>query len=194
MNRKDNNWQLLQGWLRDDSERMRALELAAGLALPQWCIGAGFVRNLVWDRLHVYREPTPLNDLDLVYYDPADRSAERDRALEQQLQAVSSLPFSIKNQARMHQRSGRAPFTSCEDALSYWVELETAVAVSLSPTGALQLLAPFGLQSLFALELNHNPRHGDRTTFNRRVQGKGWCERWPKLTIKEGCSPVGWHR
>jgi hypothetical protein len=32
---------------------MAALEAARGLALPGWCLAAGFVRNLVWDRLPV---------------------------------------------------------------------------------------------------------------------------------------------
>ncbi|MBP6520262.1 nucleotidyltransferase family protein, partial [Shewanella sp.] len=56
--------QLLE-WIAQDCERVRALELALQCAkvhsMPQWCLAAGFVRNLVWDRLHEF-ELSPLND------------------------------------------------------------------------------------------------------------------------------------
>ena len=35
-----------------DQQRMEMLKVVAGLALPDCCIAAGFVRNLVWDHLH----------------------------------------------------------------------------------------------------------------------------------------------
>jgi hypothetical protein len=36
---------------------------------PEWWIGAGAIRTAVWDRLHGYAQPTPLADLDLIYFD-----------------------------------------------------------------------------------------------------------------------------
>ncbi|MGL5397083.1 MAG: nucleotidyltransferase family protein, partial [Shewanella sp.] len=58
----------LRSWLSQDNERMRALELVLQCAqvhsMPQWCIAAGFVRNLVWDKLHGF-DRQPLNDIDL---------------------------------------------------------------------------------------------------------------------------------
>lgn len=36
------------------------------LALPDWWIGAGFVRSKVWDMLHKYTKRTPLGIDDLV--------------------------------------------------------------------------------------------------------------------------------
>jgi len=183
MNNHQRNWLQLQGWLKEDALRMAALEQAATLSLPQWCLGAGFVRNLVWDRLHGYSTPTPLNDIDLVYFDATDCEPARDAELEQQLARQSDLPFSVKNQARMHLRSGRAPFSSCEDALSYWVEVETAVAVGLNDDGCFRLIAPLGLEALFALQLTHNPRHGNTAEFQQRVEGKDWLRRWPRLKL-----------
>ena len=69
-------------WLRHDAERLEALEQAAGLGLPDWCLAAGFVRNLVWDQLHGRTQSTPLNDIDLIYFDNTSASGERDRELE----------------------------------------------------------------------------------------------------------------
>ncbi len=49
---------LLIDWISQDRARMQALEWAAQCAaihsMPQWYLAAGFVRNLVWDRLHGY--------------------------------------------------------------------------------------------------------------------------------------------
>ncbi len=78
-------------WLRADPARLEALVLAERLHLADWCLAAGFVRNLVWDRLHGYTHPTPLDDIDLVYFDSRDDSAARDRELETYLSAVSNL-------------------------------------------------------------------------------------------------------
>ena len=38
---------------------MAALKAVRDLELPSWCIGAGAVRNLVWDALHDYSTPPP---------------------------------------------------------------------------------------------------------------------------------------
>ena len=40
----------IERWISQDGQRMAALEAARHLALPDWCLAAGFVRNLVWDR------------------------------------------------------------------------------------------------------------------------------------------------
>ena len=58
--------------LRADPLRMACLWAARELALPDWALGAGFVRNLIWDHLHHKAVPTPLNDIDLIYLDKTD--------------------------------------------------------------------------------------------------------------------------
>ena len=52
-------------WLTNDPARMAALTIAAAQELPDWCLAAGFVRNLVWDKLHDFSSSTPLNDIDV---------------------------------------------------------------------------------------------------------------------------------
>ena len=51
---------------------MRALEAVRALHLKSWCIGAGAVRNLVWDHLHGFGQPTALSDVDVAYFDADD--------------------------------------------------------------------------------------------------------------------------
>jgi uncharacterized protein len=39
---------------------MSALSAVREMGLESWCIGAGAIRNLVWDALHGYEIPTHL--------------------------------------------------------------------------------------------------------------------------------------
>jgi hypothetical protein len=48
---------------------MDALVAVRGLGLASWCIGAGAVRNLVWDALHDKVTPSELADIDVAYFD-----------------------------------------------------------------------------------------------------------------------------
>ncbi|MCS6121707.1 nucleotidyltransferase family protein [Shewanella baltica] len=193
-------------WITQDCERVRALELVLQCtkvhSMPQWCLAAGFVRNLVWDRLHGF-ELSPLNDIDLIYFCPLDISPERDLAIETYLnQLAPELPWSVKNQARMHVRNQDMAYTSCVDAMSYWPELETAVGVSYQVVDVksdtqtqtqtcvgminhaayydIELVAPFGLNSLFALKLSANPKRA-LSVFHHRVATKGWLTQYPLL-------------
>ncbi|MEF1187336.1 nucleotidyltransferase family protein, partial [Vibrio sinaloensis] len=43
---------------------MAILRLVSTFNLPQGCVAAGFVRNLVWDTLHHHTNSTSLNDID----------------------------------------------------------------------------------------------------------------------------------
>lgn len=56
---------------------MEALSIASTLELSEWCLAAGFVRNLVWDRLHGFGCATDLNDIDLINFDPHNASEKR---------------------------------------------------------------------------------------------------------------------
>ncbi|MEM1187332.1 MAG: nucleotidyltransferase family protein [Pseudomonadota bacterium] len=162
---------------------MDSLRLAASLNLNDWCLAAGFIRNLVWDKLHSYAAATPLNDIDLIYFDPASDSTDTDKIIERELKMTSSLPWSVKNQARMHLRNEDAPYLSTEHAMKHWVELETAVGVRVSASGELELVAPFGVAGLFAGTVTINPARRKCSAFRNRIVSKRWLELWPGLEI-----------
>lgn len=168
-------------WLQQDEARINALRAARRLGLGDWCLGAGFVRNLVWDRRHDYAQPTPLNDIDVIHFDPQRTQPERDRMLEARLREWLPQPWSVKNQARMHLRAGRAPYRSSEDAISYWTEIETAVGARLNADDSITLVAPFGLQALFADSITFNAKSANFAAYLQRVADKGWLQRWPQL-------------
>lgn len=193
-------------WISQDNERVRALDIvqrcAKQYSIPQWCIAAGFVRNLVWDRLHGF-ELSPLNDIDLIYFCPLDIRPERDTEIEAYLtQLAPDLPWSVKNQARMHLKNQDPAYTSCADAMTYWPEFETAIGTYVSDVSeydkntqvtaepplhrqcatSYELVAPFGLYALFDLTLRANPRRS-LLIFEQRVSAKGWLRQYPLLKL-----------
>lgn len=172
-------------WLGEDPVRCHLLAILAGLQLPDAWLAAGFVRNLVWDRLHGHAESTPLADLDVIYFDATDCRPERDREIEALL-AVQALgwPWSVKNQARMHLRNDDSPYRDCRDAMAHWPEVETALAARLTAEGALEVVSPFAQEGLLALHLTPNPWRPRPEAFRQRLATKGWLERWPRLQVR----------
>ncbi|XID75323.1 nucleotidyltransferase family protein [Alkanindiges sp. WGS2144] len=178
--------QLIQ-WLLNDHQRMQVLHQAADFCekyhLTDWCLAAGFVRNLVWDHLHGYLEVTALDDIDLIYFDRTHVASERDKALELTLWQQCDLNWSVKNQARMHTRNDDMPYKNTQDAMSYWPEVETAVGVLIKQK-KLKIIAPFGLTSLFSANVSLNLKRPKPEIFYQRIKQKRWLEQWPQLQIK----------
>lgn len=167
-------------WIESDTERLEALEIAASLELGDWCLAAGFVRNLIWDKLHGKEIGTPLNDIDVIYFNPAITDEAVDLLYESTLRSLSDHPWSVKNQARMHERNNDVPYLSCSDAMSYWVEVETAVGVTLIEN-EIVIVAPFGLEANFNKTITLNNKRPKPKAFIERVTKKQWCNLWPQL-------------
>lgn len=178
---------ILQTLLMSDPLRCRALETVAALDLPDCWIGAGFVRDALWDYLHDHNVTAPIGDVDVIWYDSASPQSDLDRAIEEELRnAMPGLLWSVKNQARMHLRNGDAPYTSAADAMQNWPETATAVAARLDSLGSIEISAPLGLGDLFALRLRPTPRFqaGKLPIFFERVSAKRWKDRYPKLSLE----------
>jgi uncharacterized protein len=170
---------------------MRALVAARSLRLPSWCIGAGAVRNLVWDHLHGYTAPSALSDVDLAYFAPHE-APDHERVHQQALAGrFPELPWEVTNQAHVHlwfeQHFGHAvaPLASLSEAVASWPEYATSVGVTLLEDGTLTVVAPHGLEDLFALRVRRNPRRVSVATYRERVATKRYTERWPRVTVIE---------
>ena len=175
--------------IEGDAWRMAVLRQVAALGLPDCWVAAGFLRTPVWDKLHGITEPSPISDIDVVYFDPADISSELEKALEAQLEAAQPCGlWSVRNQARMHLRNGDAPYRSTEDALRHWLEVPTAVGARLTPKGRVELLAPFGLEDLFGLVIRPTPHAlaGRMAAYRERLRKKNWLAQWPQVRVVEG--------
>lgn len=164
---------------------MEMIAAARMLDLPDWAIGAGFVRNLVWDHLHGRTDPTPLNDIDVLFFDPDDLSRTTEHRLQTRLsETMPGQPWSVRNQARMHVGNGDAPYGNTLHAMSCWLETATAIGVRQSAEGRLDLLAPFGTADLFALRVAPTEAGlRKRQTYLSRVRSKGWLDMWPRLEL-----------
>ena len=172
---------------------MRVLKAVRLAALPNWCIGAGAVRNLVWDVLHGYPEPSVLPDIDVVYFDPHSVSNEQDVIIQAYLSdACPDVPWEVTNQANIHHwyesYFGQcvAPFFSLEEAVASWPEFATAVGVRLEQDDSLTVIAPHGLDDLFSMTIRHNPLRASLASYHERVAGKRFTDRWPGVTVIMG--------
>jgi len=168
-----------------DEWMMEVLREVRKLDLPDWWIGAGFIRNKVWDVLHGYQQRTPLNDIDVIYFDPKNIAIEIQDAFWQKLvDARPELPWSLKNQATIHTRNDDDPYTSSTDALAHWIETPTCVAISLDYADRLKLSAPHGIDDLVNLIVRPNPLLKRPTDiYKERIGKKNWAQIWPKLNI-----------
>lgn len=166
-------------------ERLHLLRVVRDHGPAGAWIAAGFVRNAVWDALHGYGEPTPLSDIDVLYFSADCLEPEADYAWEHRLLGVSpDVPWSVRNQARMHLRNGDSSYRDCVDAMCHWPEVCTAVAVRLSGE-SLQLLAPLGIDDIWELRVRPTEHFRHKTDIYRaRLAAKNWPARWPKLRIE----------
>jgi hypothetical protein len=180
----------LAAMVRSSAMLMRALDAARAVDPPDWLIGSGVIRNLVWDCLHGFDRPTMPNDLDLVFFDTTALGEEREQELQHALAAkAAGIPWDVKNQAAVHLWYRDAfgvdvePLTSSADAVATWPETATPVAIRLLPDNSLRVVAPCGLADLFGLVCRRNPRRVPVEGYRRRVHSKRIAERWPMVTI-----------
>lgn len=176
----------LQTLIANDPRRLRILQQVRELDLPDCWVAAGFVRSAVWDHLH-QRSDSPLpQDIDVIWFDRSQTSPARDAELETVLrQQDESLQWSVKNQARMHLRNGDAPYASATEAMRYWPETATAVAVRLDEQDEVEIAAPLCLEDLFELIVRPAGRFKDekQPIYRERLSSKNWQATWPQLKV-----------
>lgn len=167
-----------------------ALRAARDLGLASWCIGAGAVRNLVWDSLHGYAAPSRLADVDLAYFDASNLTPERDAELQHRLSAaMPEVTWEVTNQAAVHNwfeaYFGHAvePLHSLHDAVASWPEYATSVGLCLHPDDSIEIVAPHGLDDLFNCVIRRNPARVSLDTYRQRVEQKQYPQRWPRVTV-----------
>lgn len=177
----------LKSLLRADPVRQHLIALLHSLDLPDCWIAAGFIRNAVWDFLHGRAPSLPSGDVDVIWFDSSRNGADVDLELENRLMKLdNSIAWSVKNQSRMHVRNGDAPYRSASDAMRFWPETATAVAVRCADGDNLEIAAPFGLDDLYAGIVRPTPRFIDdkRAQFNERLRDKKWLLDWPLLHVE----------
>lgn len=172
----------------EDDWMVAILAAAKTLELPDWWICAGFIRSKMWDHLHHYSHRTPLGDIDVIYFDAENQEEAEEKRCESMLvEIMPNVPWSVKNQARMHTRNQLAPYSSSVDAISKFPETATAVGIKLSPDNQLVVTAPCGTEDLLNLHVTPTPhfmQHPELLPiYQQRLENKSWQTNWPKVTV-----------
>lgn len=172
--------------MMSDQWRMDVLQAAEQKALPDWWIGAGFLRNLIWDALEG-NTTMQSRDVDLVYFNSYDIRPETDWQYDTDMHALfPDAEWEVRNQARMHYVNNFEPYISTADGISHWVETATCVAVKLE-RGELRYLFCHGTDDLYGLIARLTEAFTSKEllpTFYERLEKKNWRHRWPHLRIE----------
>ncbi|MEE8335954.1 MAG: nucleotidyltransferase family protein, partial [Candidatus Neomarinimicrobiota bacterium] len=114
-------------------------EKAARLELNNWYVGAGVLCQTYWNYVHGFPLQTHIRDIDLVYFEDADLSWEKENEYIQKAQQVFktlSLKIDLKNQARVHlwyaEKFGYEikPYDSIKSAIDTWPTTATAMGLT----------------------------------------------------------------
>ncbi|GAA3348770.1 nucleotidyltransferase family protein [Amorphoplanes nipponensis] len=182
----------LTGMIRSSSWLMRVLGTVRDAALPDAWVGAGVLRDLVWDQRYGSGfRPDRVRDVDVAFFDPHELSrAGDDRATERLTQRLPEMPWEAKNQAAVHtwypDRFGGdpvEPLTSISDAVGTWPETATAVAVRLNGHDVIEVCAPLGLEDLLGGIWRRNPRRVSVAQSHARLARHDPATRWPKVKV-----------
>jgi len=172
-------------FILDDPFRRSLLQAARSIGLPDGAIGAGFVRQPIWDCLHGYQTTDKFADIDVLYFNPTDLTPESELRIEQELgRRMPGVPWEVTNQARMHVHNDDPAYRDTEDAIAHWLETPTALAVRLAPRSTADLIAPFGFVDLLAIQIKPTPAGiRRRDAYRKRLRQKDWHQRWPKVRM-----------
>lgn len=167
------------------------LERAPKASIEGWAVGAGALAQTVWNHLHGFHDRHGIRDIDIVYFDENDLSEDAEsRVIEAMTTLLGDLgpALDVKNQARVHlwyeRRFGApiTPYRSLEDAVATWPTTATAVALVPRRHGAVDLIAPFGLDDLLAGIIRPNKRQITKEIYQAKIDR--WRPVWPKLDMR----------
>lgn len=175
--------------IQEDQEMMKLIETAKLLELPDWWICAGFVRAKIWDILHGYQAKTAIPDIDVIYFDKNRIDEQFEKELEAQLNSLlPGVPWSVKNQARMHVINGLSPYESALEGIAKFPETATALGIKLDRNNNLVLAAPHGIEDVINFKVRPTPlfKQSEKLAciYHKRLQEKNWKARWHKVTAE----------
>ena len=181
--------QRLETIIRSAPDLMQLLEYLRDVALPQWRLVSGCLYQTVWNFMTNRPRGTGIQDFDIIYFDAGDLSWEAEDAIIKRVASVAVGTLQIRNQARVHlwyeQHFGApyAPLRSADEALSRYPVTVQAVGVRLEDYGRLDIIAPFGLDDMFAMAMRPNPACPHQPTFAAKVARARAI--WPEITVIE---------
>lgn len=159
------------------------------IGLPNGWLAAGAIAQTVWNLAHQRAPHADIKDIDLVYFDDSDLSADSESGHEARIRRLFAdldVVFDVKNEARVHLWYGEkfgqpiAPYGSIEEAIATFPTTATAIGVRPGRPG-LDICAPFGLDDLLGLVVRPNKVQITRAIYEAKIAR--WRECWPNLKI-----------
>ncbi len=183
--------------VRADAGLMHVLTVMRELNLPDWRLFSGAVYQAVWNAQTGRPVGYGIKDYDIGYFD-ADTSWDAEDVVIKRVAAAFEPPLrgqvEVRNQARVHlwfeDKFGEPydPLTCTDDAPARFVAPAFAVGVRLEADDGLSVVAPFGLEDVFALTIRPNPTRGLAKGWERVIaNARG---RWPEITVVDGPQPT----
>lgn len=103
------------------------------------------------------------------------------------IKIIPNVPWSVKNEARMHIANSVLPYSSSWDAISKFPETATALGVKLDKEESIILTAPCGIKDVINLEVKPTPFFNDTderaSVYKKRIRKKDWKSIWYKLNV-----------
>ncbi|MEJ9211397.1 nucleotidyltransferase family protein [Bacillus smithii] len=174
--------------IKEDEWMMDILRAVKSLHLPDWWVCAGFVRSKIWDVLHGFKERTPISDIDVIHFDDGNTDELEEKKLEMRLRNIlPDIPWSVKNEARMHVVNSIPPYSSSIDAISKFPETATSLGVKLDEKEDSLLDAPWGINDVVNLEVKPTPYFKELNelakVYEERITKKNWKAIWHKVKV-----------
>ncbi|GLH64512.1 nucleotidyltransferase family protein [Parageobacillus sp. G301] len=174
--------------IKEDEWMMDILRAVKSLNLPDWWVCAGFVRSKIWDTLHGFKERTPIPDIDVIYFDDTNTDELEEKKFEMRLRNIlPNIPWSVKNEARMHVVNNIPPYSSSVDAISKFPETATSLGVKLDERDDIILVAPWGVDDVINLEVKPTPYFKESKElsqiYEERITKKNWKDIWYKVKV-----------
>lgn len=177
----------LEAIVRRSEPLMRVLTTVRDLDPPDWLVFSGAIYQRVLNDLTGRPLDYGIKDYDVGYFDP-DISWDAEDVVIRRVGAAFEPPLcdmvEVRNQARVHVwfegkfGEAYAPLTRTAEALERFVSATFAVGVRLERDDRLTVVAPFGLEDLFALRMRPNPI---RRTNGFARAAASVIARWPEL-------------
>ena len=176
--------------LRSAPTLMHVMRQVRDLDLPDWMIFSGAIYQRVLNHLTGRDPDYGIRDYDVGYFDPSDTSYEAEDAVIRRVAAAFEPPLremvEVRNQARVHlwfEGKFGEPYSALPntaEALSRFTTTAFSVGARLEADDRLTLVAPFGLEDLYALRLCPNPIRQtggfEKSTLTAQA-------RWPELRL-----------
>jgi uncharacterized protein len=157
------------------------LRTVEALCLPDCWVGAGFVRNPIWDALHDFPWSASYTDVDVVYFDAAEIDTERDSQIEARL--AISIPSAL-----VGQKPSADALPERRPALRGHGRSRAPLAGNVygnrrpHPGRADRASRPIWVDDLISLVVQPTPAFANKIeVYRARVARKAWQVRWPKL-------------